>query len=79
MMTSPIPQNFNEWHHCITVSCGIELTPEFISKRLEVWRNEGSEETKRFRNLYGDSHWQLVISWFEQAERESGNAIIKGN
>ncbi len=70
-MTSPIPQNYEEWRHCITVECGIPLTPSYISQRLSVWRNEDLEETQRFRRLYGDSHWQALISWFEQAERNT--------
>ena len=70
-MSDSFPQNYEEWRYCITVKCGIPLTPTFISQRLTVWRNENLEETKRFRSLYGDSHWQSVISWFEQAERDS--------
>ncbi len=69
-MSSPFPQNYDEWVHCITVECGIPLTSDFVSQRLAVWRNEGSEETQRFRKLYGDAHWQAVIGWFERAERD---------
>ena len=72
MMSNPIPQTYEEWHHCITVECDIALTAKFVSQRLAAWRNENSEETKRFRSLYGDAHWQAVIGWFEQAEREVG-------
>ena len=71
MISTPLPQNYEEWRHCITVKCGIPLTPTFISQRLTVWRNKDLEETKRFRHLYGDSHWLTVISWFEQAERDT--------
>jgi hypothetical protein len=70
MITSPFPQNFAEWQHCITVECGIPLTPDFVSQRLNVWRDENCEETRRFRRLYGDAYWRTVIGWFEQAERE---------
>lgn len=70
MMTSPFPQNFAQWHHCITVECGIPLTSDYVQERLSVWRNEAAEETVRFRRLYGDAHWRAVTGWFEQAEQE---------
>ncbi|MEM9760339.1 MAG: hypothetical protein AAF933_13950 [Pseudomonadota bacterium] len=70
MMTSPFPQNYEEWRHCITVECGIPLTADFVSQRLTVWRDEASEETRRFRQRYGDEYWRAVIGWFEQAEKE---------
>lgn len=57
MMNSPFPENYEQWKHCITVDCGIPLTPEFVAQRLNVWRNETLEETARFRKLYGDDHW----------------------
>ena len=70
-MSGPFPQNYEEWRYCITEKCGISLTPTFISQRLTVWRNENLEETKNFRRLYGDSHWQDIIRWFEIAEQDS--------
>lgn len=70
MMPTPFPETYEQWHHCITVECGIPLTSEFITQRLAVWRNEVSEETARFRKLYGDAHWRAVLGWFEQAEQQ---------
>ena len=70
MMTSPFPQNFQEWKYCITVECGITLNASFINQRLSVWRNENHEETRRFRQRYGDNHWHSVIGWFAEAERQ---------
>lgn len=64
------PRTYEQWRHCITVECGIAMTSAFITKRLSVWRDSQSEETLRFRRRYGDEYWQLVIRWFEQAERE---------
>ena len=69
-MSSPIPQNYAQWHHCITVEWGISLTSAFVSERLAVWRNAELEETVRFRERYGDAHWRSVLSWFEHAEAE---------
>lgn len=30
----PIPRNYEQWRHCITVECGIALTPTFLSERF---------------------------------------------
>ncbi|MEM1435921.1 MAG: hypothetical protein AAGG11_17820 [Pseudomonadota bacterium] len=73
-MPGPFPETYDEWRHCITVECGIPLTQAFITERLATWRNERSEETTRFRKLYGDGHWRSVVSWFERAEAEVGSA-----
>jgi hypothetical protein len=70
MMLTPFPENYEHWKHCITVECGIPLSLSFVSQRLAVWRNEAAEETRRFRHLYGDDYWQMVIHWFERAEGE---------
>lgn len=70
MMQTAIPETYEQWHHCITVECGIPLTADYIDQRLAVWRDEKLEETKRFRNLYGTAHWRSVIEWFERAKQE---------
>jgi len=65
-----IPRTYTQWRHCITQACGIPLTAEFVAQRLTIWRDAQAQETQHFRRLYGDDHWQAVIRWFEQAERE---------
>lgn len=75
MMTSPFPETYDQWYHCITVECRIPLTEAFVTQRLAIWRNTQLEETVRFRRLYGDAHWRSVIGWFEQAERELASSI----
>lgn len=70
MMTSPFPQNFNEWKYCITVECGITLSASFIAQRLSVWKDENHEETRRFRQRFVDNYWRSVVGWFTQAEVE---------
>ncbi|MBC3466860.1 hypothetical protein [Pseudomonas sp. RW10S2] len=69
-MSPTIPQDYEQWRHCITVECGIALTPAFVRGRLSVWRLSEQEETRRFRRLYGDAHWRQIVDWFERAERE---------
>jgi len=67
-----IPQSYEQWQHCITVQCGIALTPDYVGARLRVWQDENAEETRRFRRLYGDAHWRSVCAWFARAGREVG-------
>ena len=69
-----IPTNYAEWHECITVHCGIPLTPDYITRRLIALRQSESEETIRFRRLYGDQHWQNVMHWFLQAKGDPSPA-----
>ena len=66
----PFPQNFNEWKYCITVECGITFSASFIAQRLLVWRDESHEETRRFRQRFGDNYRHSVIGSFTQAEEE---------
>ena len=70
MSSSPIPETYEQWRHCITVDCDIKLTPTFITQRLSIWRNPKAEETERFSSLYGEAYLREVIGWFERAERE---------
>ena len=56
MMSTPFPQNYEQWKHCNYVECGIPLTPSFVSPRLASWRNDSSEETRRFSRLHGDAY-----------------------
>ena len=72
MMYDVIPETYEHWQHCITVECGIPLTSEFVEARLKVWRDEKSQETARFRKLYGDAHWRAVTGWFERAATDLG-------
>ena len=69
-----IPTHYPEWHKCITVHCGIPLTPDYITRRLTALRQSESEETIRFRRLYGDQHWQNVMHWFLQAKGDPSPA-----
>ncbi|MBC8720688.1 hypothetical protein OKW38_002326 [Paraburkholderia sp. MM5496-R1] len=66
-MTSPIPQSFDDWQHCIEHECGITLTPAFIQARLAVLGDPDNAETQRFARLYGEVHLQRVLGWFAAA------------
>ncbi|MFN9573899.1 MAG: hypothetical protein ACK50G_00605 [bacterium] len=67
MKTPVIPQTYAQWHHCITVECGITLTRSFAEERLAIWSNPGADETRRFEQLYGQDHLARVRQWFAQA------------
>lgn len=64
------PSTYLSWRYCITEKCKIQLTPEFIGKRISVLANANCEETRRFRSFYGDTYWQTVLGWFRQAQSE---------
>lgn len=68
MTTPAIPTNFNEWHHCITVECGLELTPSFIETRIAAMQDESNHYTQQFIRLYGPQYHQTVLGWFTQAQ-----------
>ena len=67
METSIIPQNYEEWRHCIVVECGLELTPGFIEQRISSLQNNSEYYTQQFVKLYGQHHHQKVLGWFMQA------------
>ncbi len=71
METSVIPQNYEEWKHCIIVECGLELTPEYISERISSLQNERDHYTQQFVRLYGQQHYQNVLGWFMQAQKSA--------
>ena len=68
MADSIIPQNYQQWRHCIIVDCGLELTPDYISERLSALKNDKDQHTQKFVKLYGKQHLANVIGWFTQAE-----------
>jgi len=61
-----IPQNFESWKSCITQSCKIELTDEFVLNRIKCLTDLNLIETKRIIDLYGKEHHQNLIGWFNQ-------------
>jgi len=62
--------SYESWKHCITVSCGIPLTPDYIKKRIAVLKDYENEHTKKFLKTWGEPQLQKVTEWFEQASQE---------
>lgn len=60
-----IPQNFEEWKNCITKDCKINLTKDFVTKRLDVYQDQKNQETQKFIRLYGEQHLQNIINWYK--------------
>lgn len=61
---------YDDWKHCITVSCGIPLTLDYIDERISDLRNPRNDHTRRFTKTWGEAHLQTVIGWFERARKE---------
>ena len=61
-----IPQTFEQWRACIVDDCKINLTPEFAQKRLTVYMDSNHSETKKFVELYGESHFLNIINWLQR-------------
>ena len=59
-----ITKTYEEWKKCIVIDCKIKLTREFTEKRLAIYRDIESEETKKFISLYGQLHYENIVSWF---------------
>jgi len=72
MQSSIIPQNFDEWRHCIVVDCGLELSQSFIEQRISSLQDMSEHYTQQFVHKYGPEHHQRVLGWFEQARKMQG-------
>ena len=66
-----IPTNYDEWRHCITVECGLELTPDYIERRIVALNDEKEHYTQQFLKLYGRDYLQQVLAWFSQAQSQA--------
>jgi hypothetical protein len=67
-----IPTTYASWRHCITVKCGLALTPDYIAARLAALHDEQDAHTCELRRLYGEPHYRSLLAWFAQAQREAG-------
>lgn len=65
--TSPIPLTYAQWRECITMKCRIQLTREYLEGRIDSLSDSDSDESRSFRRLYGEAHFQAVRRWFQKA------------
>ena len=68
MENAIIPHNYEAWHHCIRVDCGVDLTADYIQERIKSLQNEKDFRTQQFVTLYGNQYRQTVLSWFQRAQ-----------
>ena len=40
-----VPRTYEQWRHCITVDCGMALTPAYIEQRLHALRDDNDDAT----------------------------------
>ena len=67
------PSHYKSWKRCITQKCKIPLTKEYITKRIAVLSQEGSQNRKIFIEKYG-LHWtNTILGYFYQAMNELEN------
>ena len=65
------PSDYESWRYCIEVKCGLNLTPEFIQKRITVFSDANHEESQRFADVYGDPWREQVLNWYQRAATEA--------
>lgn len=66
--TPIVPSTYAEWEHCITVECGIPLTPGFVAERLAALSDASDNQTGRFIARWGEAHHARVLDWFREAQ-----------
>ena len=70
------PSSYKEWKDCITVSCGIPLTLDFVQTRIKALDNGADHHTKRFVEQWGAQHLEQTKGWFRQAEQELQSSVV---
>ena len=63
--------DFSEWRKAITLRCGLTLSREYCTERIDALRDDTVPTTRNFIKDYGENYRALVISWFEQAHNEA--------
>ena len=67
---SVVPRTYDDWKHCITVSCGIPLTPHFVQERITALADAENHHTRKFIERWGEAHRDRTLAWFRQAADE---------
>lgn len=62
-------RSYEDWEHCITVLCGIQLTPAYLDRRLAELQDTHNTQTQQFLRYWGTKHHRQVMAWFEEARR----------
>jgi hypothetical protein len=67
MSTERITLSYEEWRHCITVDCRIQLTRDFLETRLKALSSTTNEGTRRFVSAWGEGHRVRILSYMQRA------------
>jgi hypothetical protein len=67
---SLVPQTYEEWKHCITVKCGIALTPHYARERIAGLADKKDFHTQKFIECWGADYHGQTLAWFRRAEAE---------
>lgn len=65
-----VPESYEDWKHCITVSCGIPLTLEYVQERITALGDMSDHHTQRFISFWGQEHHDRTLAWFRRAAEE---------
>ncbi|MEM1196334.1 MAG: hypothetical protein AAGH57_09545 [Pseudomonadota bacterium] len=66
---SIVPNSYEEWEHCITVKCGVELTADYVAKRIAALQDGNDHYTRKYTELWGDAQRQQTLEWFREAQK----------
>ena len=67
-------RSFEDWRTCIEVACRIKLTLPYVRERLAELTAVDHHKTRRFVEMWGESHRLRVVAWFQEAERRLESA-----
>lgn len=67
---SIVPNTYEDWKHCITVTCDIPLTPQYVEARIAALANDEDFHTQKFIERWGSAHHARTLAWFNQAAKE---------
>lgn len=70
-----VPQSYEEWEHCITVKCGIPLTPDYVAGRIAALENGRDFQTEKFITRWGAAHHARTLEWFREAQSRLAGAV----
>ncbi|MCB5412378.1 hypothetical protein [Pseudogemmobacter faecipullorum] len=72
---SYVPQNYDEWEHCITVKCGIPLTADYVAQRIVALEDGRDFHTEKFIARWGAAHHARTLQWFREAQSRLAGAM----
>lgn len=65
-----IPQTYEEWRHCITLTCRQPITGPYVEERIKALNSATDHMTVRFVQLYGEAQRLKTLEWFKRAQHE---------